>query len=134
MDGTLLNDEKEISKKVHQAIDRYTEAGGRVVLSSGRPLKSILETKNRLGLSYPGMYVIAYNGALVYDCQADEPVLKKRLPIDYVNQVMNIAKEFEIHCQTYSDTHILAERESRELSQYRKHIHLPYRIVGNVAE
>lgn len=77
MDGTLLNDEKEISKRVYQAIERFTEAGGRVVLSSGRPLNSILETKNGLGLSYPGMYVIAYNGALVYDCQSGSPVFEK---------------------------------------------------------
>lgn len=134
MDGTLLNDEKEISKKVYEAIDRFTEAGGRVVLSSGRPLKSILETKSSLGLSYPGMYVIAYNGALVYDCQAEKPIFEKNLSIDYVNQTMDIAREFGIHCQTYSDTHILAERESRELLAYRKHIHLPYRIVENAGE
>lgn len=134
MDGTLLNDDKEISKEVYRAIDRFTEAGGRVVLSSGRPLNSILETKKRLGLSYPGMYVIAYNGALVYDCQAERPVFERRLPIDYVNQTMEAAREFGIHCQTYSDTHILAERESRELLAYRKHIHLPYRIVENAAE
>lgn len=134
MDGTLLNDEKKISKKVYHAIDRFTKAGGRVVLSSGRPLNSILETKNGLGLSYPGMYVIAYNGALVYDCQAESPVFEKRLLLDYVNQTMEIAGEFGIHCHTYSDTHIVSERETGELSQYRKHIHLPCRIVENAAE
>lgn len=134
MDGTLLNDEKEISKNVYQAIDRFTGAGGRVVLSSGRPLNSILETKDRLGLSYPGMYVIAYNGALVYDCQAERPIFEKKLSIDYVNQTMDTAREFGIHCQTYSDTHILAERDSRELEAYRKHICLPRMIVEDVAE
>ncbi|MBD5545111.1 MAG: HAD family phosphatase [Lachnospiraceae bacterium] len=134
MDGTLLNDEKEISPKVYDAIEQFTRAGGNVVLSSGRPLKSILETKNRLGLQYPGMYVIAYNGALIYDCQADSPVFEKKLLIDYVNQTMDIARELGIHCQTYSDTHIIAERDREELQVYRQHIHLPCQVVGNIAE
>lgn len=134
MDGTLLNDEKKISQKVYQAIERFTGAGGSVVLSSGRPLTSILEAKNSLGLHYPGMFVIAYNGALVYDCQAETPIFEKKLSLDYVNQSMNIASEFGIHCQTYSDTHILVERDSRELQAYRKHIHLPYMVVEDVAE
>lgn len=134
MDGTLLNDDKEISEEVYQAIDRFTKAGGRLVLSSGRPLSSILETKDRLGLSYPGMYVIAYNGALVYDCQADKPVFEKKLSLEVVRQAMDIAREFGIHCQTYSNTHILAEQNSKELLAYRKHIHLPYRITEDVAE
>lgn len=134
MDGTLLDDEKKISGQVYEAIDRFTNAGGRVVLSSGRPLASILETKDRLGLNYPGMYVIAYNGALVYDCRQEKPILEQRIPLDYVSESMGIAKKMKVHCQTYSDSHIIVEKDSVELQLYRQNIHMPYVVVEDAAK
>lgn len=134
MDGTLLNDKKEISPQVYEAIDKFTKNGGKLVLSSGRPLDSILKTKEKLGLNYPGMYVIAYNGALVYDCQENKPIFEQKLPIDYVNQAMEIAGNKKVHCQTYSDTHIVVEKDTKELQIYREHIHMPYIVVKNAGE
>lgn len=133
MDGTLLNDKKEISEALYEKIEQFTKKGGKLVLSSGRPLAGILKTKEQLGLSYPGMYLIAYNGAMIYDCQKEEAVFEKRLPFEYVEQVMKIAAECGVHCQTYSDTHIITERETKELQAYRKHIPMPYQVVKNAA-
>lgn len=134
MDGTLLDDKKEISENVYKAIDEFTKKGGKLVLSSGRPLDSILSTKEKLGLNYPGMYVIAYNGALVYDCGEQKPVFERKLPIDYVNQAMEIAGKNQVHCQTYSDSHIVVEKDTRELQIYREHIHMPYIVVDSAGE
>lgn len=134
MDGTLLDDNKEISAEISEAIHLFTKRGGRLVLSSGRPLVSILETKEKLGLNYPGMYVIAYNGALVYDCQKKKPVYEKKLPIEDVEKVLALAGKRGLHCHTYSDTHIVAERETEELRFYREHIHMPYVIAESAGE
>ena len=42
LDGTLLNDQKEITPGNRRAIGEALERGHRVVVTSGRPLKSSL--------------------------------------------------------------------------------------------
>ena len=49
LDGTLLNDRKEITSGNRQAIDQALALGHRIVVTSGRPLKSSLEQGRRLG-------------------------------------------------------------------------------------
>lgn len=64
IDGTLLNEEKEIDPQVLNSMQAYQERGGHVILASGRtPLaaKWIAET---LGLSDP---IISMNGAFLQE-------------------------------------------------------------------
>lgn len=132
MDGTLLDDEKNLSPRIYDAIDNFTAQGGRFVLSSGRPLASILETKEKLGLSFPGTYVIAYNGALVYDCEQEKSIWEQRVPYDYVEKVLALAKECGVHAHTYTNDHIISPKDNKELAYYREHIHLPAVITDDV--
>lgn len=132
MDGTLLDDSKNISDAVYHAIDDYTKAGGRLVLSSGRPIDSILETKEKLKLSYSNMYVIAYNGGMLYDCDAKRTLLEEHISLSDIQTVLNLAREMGIHCQTYSDTHILSESDNDYICAYRKNIHLPLLVKKEI--
>lgn len=47
LDGTLLNDRKEITEGNRRAIDEALAAGRRIVVTSGRPLKSSLAQARR---------------------------------------------------------------------------------------
>lgn len=132
MDGTLLNDAKNLSSKLHDAILNFTAEGGHFVLSSGRPLPSILETKARLGLDLPNMYIIAYNGALVYDCDKKAAILEHRVPFDYVKKVMAVAKDCNVHAHTYNNDTIISPADDEELAYYRQHIHMPAVIAEDV--
>lgn len=132
MDGTLLSDSKKISSAVYHAINDYTKEGGHFVLSSGRPLDSMIETKEKLNLSYPNMYVIAFNGGMVYDCDAKKTLLEERISLSDISIVLNLAREMGIHCQTYSDTHILSELKNEYVDAYRKNIHLPLLIETDI--
>ena len=132
MDGTLLDDNKLLSPKIHNAVSSFTAQGGHFVLSSGRPLASILETKERLGLNFPHTFIIAYNGALVYDCDRQEALREQRVPYDYVRKVLEVAKECGVHGQTYTDDHIVSPTDDAELAYYRQHIHMPAIIAEDV--
>ncbi len=132
MDGTLLDDKKNLSPRIYNAIDSFTSQGGRFVLSSGRPLASILETKEKLGLSFPGTFVIAYNGALVYDCQQQKPIWEQRVPYDYVKKVLELAAECDVHAHTYTDDNIISPKDDEELAYYREHIHIPAVITDDI--
>lgn len=132
MDGTLLDDAKNLSPEIRGAILNFTAQGGSFVLSSGRPLPSILETRDRLGLSLPGTYIIAYNGALIYDCESERAISERRVPLEDVKQVIKTAKACGIHVHTYNGGTIVSPADDAELSFYREHIHMPAVINGDI--
>lgn len=132
MDGTLLDDEKKLSPEIFDTIDSFTAQGGRFVLSSGRPLASILETKEKLGLNLPGTFVIAYNGALVYDCEQEKSIWEQRVPYDFVEKVLMLSEECHVHVHTYTDRSIISPKNDAELAYYREHIHMPAVITDNI--
>jgi Cof subfamily protein (haloacid dehalogenase superfamily) len=65
LDGTLLNEQKEIDGETIKAIQEYRLRGGKVVICSGRSPLSTRWIANTIGLS--GEPIIAYNGAILFD-------------------------------------------------------------------
>ncbi|MDD6795836.1 MAG: sugar-phosphatase [Clostridiaceae bacterium] len=67
MDGTLLNDDKVITKKNKEALLQAKERGVKVVLASGRPTEGLKQHLEELGLNEEGQFVLSYNGCLVQE-------------------------------------------------------------------
>ncbi|NLK02849.1 MAG: HAD-IIB family hydrolase, partial [Clostridiales bacterium] len=65
MDGTLLNEDKEISDRCQELIKRLRENGKKIVLATGRPFNGVLPYIKLLDLYDKDDYVVTYNGALV---------------------------------------------------------------------
>jgi Cof subfamily protein (haloacid dehalogenase superfamily) len=65
LDGTLLNEQKEIDMENIRGIQEYRQKGGRVVICSGRSPLSTRWIANTIGLK--GEPIIAYNGAIMLD-------------------------------------------------------------------
>lgn len=133
LDDTLLNRESRVSAKTQAFLKDFIASGNRLILSSGRPLNSILEVKEQAGLFYPGILIIAFNGALVYDCDSRRPLLEKRMPLSYVSYLQNAARSQGLHIQTYTDDSIVCTEKDAELDYYRRRIHLPCLIAADYA-
>ena len=131
LDGTLLNNESKVSAKTKAFLDEFNSAGNKLVLSSGRPLDSILEVKEAAGLDYPGIVIIGSNGTQVYDCDSKATILEKRMPLSYVSYLQTKAKENALHIHTYTDTEIVCDCEDEEIKYYRRRIHLPLHIADD---
>jgi Cof subfamily protein (haloacid dehalogenase superfamily) len=69
MDGTLLNDAKEISAENKEGIALFREKGGFFTLATGRSYPESKKYIRELKLSCP---VILYNGAMIYDPATDQ--------------------------------------------------------------
>lgn len=136
LDGTLLNDAKEISEGNRVALDKALSQGHRVVICTGRPLCSAIDMSNRLGLTGDGCYVIAYNGGAVYDVYRGEMLFEQTVPAQAACAVGKRADEMNLHVQTYDNTHVLVNPrwEDELLAQYCKTIHIPYRLVPEYPE
>ncbi len=64
VDGTLLNSRRELSKENINAVRDWTRAGGKFIISTGRPLAGVVEISKELGFESPSC--VLYNGAEVY--------------------------------------------------------------------
>lgn len=129
IDGTLLRSDGTISEALAAKLRRLAEAGHVLILSSGRPLNSILSVQAYLNsavqIPFRESYIIANNGALVYDCNSQKPVFERRVPMQAVDAMQEAAHRFSIHIQTYTQDSIVCERENDEIAYYRRKIRLP---------
>lgn len=134
LDGTLLNDQKEITAGNRRAIEEALERGHRVVVTSGRPLKSSLAQARRLGLAGEGCYVIAYNGAVIYDCSAGEPVFRRTLEMEDLYRVFDEARRRGYYIQTYDQEDVVFEEGGNEETarRYCEAIGMEYRVIRDV--
>ena len=133
LDGTLLNNESTISAGTKAFLDDFLGAGNKLVLSSGRPLNSVLEVKETEGLGASGILVIASNGAMIYDCDLQEPILERTLPLSYVSYLQKEADAMGLHIQTYTRDSIMCHTEDEEIRYYRRKIHLPLILADDFA-
>ena len=134
LDGTLLNNESRVVGKMRQALVDMCKTGHVLVLSSGRPLDSMQEVMCEAGLDFPGMYVIANNGALIYDCDNKRALSELRVSYEDVAGVWKLAKEYGVHVQTYTTTQIISREDNREVQYYRRKIHMPLILADNPLE
>lgn len=132
MDGTLLNDASEISPSLKAALDKITQKGHHLILSSGRPLPSILEVRENLGLIYPNMLIISNNGALIYDCDTKQNILVHRLELEDIRYIVNAAEKRHLHIHAYTDKEIVCHGLNDELKFYTRRIHMPLKCVKDI--
>ena len=79
LDGTLLDDNKNISQENYDAIEYVTQKNGYVILSSGR---SIAATKNFWSKVKASRYLIYSNGAGIFDAQENETIFATSIDND----------------------------------------------------
>ena len=134
LDGTLLNDAKEITQGNREALERTLGRGHGVIITTGRPLKSALAQARRLGLDKPGCYTIAYNGAMVYDWSKQDNVFTRALEIPAVIRVFEKANAIGEHIQTYDSFDVLVEKrgDDEALRRYCQMVSMTYRVIDNV--
>lgn len=111
LDGTLLNDQKEITAGNQAAISEALSCGHKIVIATGRPLASARIQAERLGLIKKGCYAITYNGGQIYDSYERKTLFGKQLPMETVVSLFQEARQMGIHIQTYSETHVVTEHD-----------------------
>lgn len=93
LDGTLLDDNKNISKENLNAIEYFTENGGQFSVATGRVVEATEEYLSKIKVTLP---IIVYNGSVIYDCNNKKIISEKfiennnkaivnKIKNDYVN-------------------------------------------------
>ena len=113
LDGTLTNDQKEITPRTKAALDAALAQGVTVVLASGRPTAGVTPVARELGLGQPGRagMILSYNGGAIVDCAPGSRVLWQQvLPAPMVPALCAFAASQNVAIVTYNDTGVVTER------------------------
>lgn len=132
LDGTLLDDKKQVAGKNREMIEKAMEAGHQVILNTGRPTVSARIVAKQLNLDRPGCYIVTYNGGEIYDTYREETLFRKTIPKAYVRRIFDEAHKAGLHCQSYDHQGILAERDCAMLQRYMKRTNVQARILPDV--
>lgn len=94
LDGTLLDDNKNVSKKNIEMINKvYKEKGVIFVIATGKNINDITYITNAIGEPI-NQYIIASNGAVIKDNVRDEYILKKYLTDEEVITIIDTYKKY----------------------------------------
>jgi Cof subfamily protein (haloacid dehalogenase superfamily) len=91
LDGTLLNDSKQVSEQTAEALRFLPARGVKVVIASARPPRSVRHIYQLLNL---GTLQINYNGALIWDEPTKKAVLHRPLPGAVVAEMVAVARDW----------------------------------------
>ena len=111
LDGTLTNSKKEISTPTLEALLDIQQKGYKVILASGRPTPGIVKLGNELQLNKFGGYILSYNGAKIINCQTNETIFQKTLPIDVIPYLYETAVSFNVGIISYDEGKVIVGRE-----------------------
>ena len=134
LDDTLLNKNKEITSENRAAINIALSAGHKIVLSSGRPLCTILPVAEKLELDIPGCYIICFNGSMIYDCGAGKPIFVNPVSQGDASYVFKAAKKAGIHVHTYDDDGLVTPELNKEIDWYEERTGIEIKLDPNLPE
>ena len=109
LDGTLTNNKKEITPHTKEVLKAYQEAGGRIVLASGRPTYGVAPLAEELEMQKYHGYMLSFNGAVIIDCRTGEPIYENWLPVGVPQQLADLAEKYHTSLLTYQGDDILTE-------------------------
>lgn len=134
LDGTLLDSQKQISQYTREVLEKWSQAGHKLALCSGRDVNSVKDVKRYLHLDLPNMFVIGYNGGQIYDCTQNKTIHRIALTLEQTAHILEEADKCGVHVHTYTETNIVSPRDDEELVYYRRVIKTPIIINPNVID
>ena len=114
VDGTLLNDAKEISKRTLAALLKVQQMGVRIVLASGRPTYGLMPLAKSLELGNYGGYILSYNGCQIINAGNGEVLFERRINPEMLPYLEKKANKNDFAIFTYHENTIITNDPENE--------------------
>lgn len=109
LDGTVLNDNKEISNRTKEAIQAAIKKGVMVLPATGRPLKGVPKEL----LDIEGIdYALSANGAAIYDLRHNKLLHEDCMDHQEVARLVEQLMEIDVMADVFIDGNGYVEEES----------------------
>ena len=117
LDGTMLNPYGEVTENTKRVIRNTIKKGTDVVIASGRSIDSIKNIAENVGCSN---YMIAGNGAVIYDRKKDQILYEKYIPKSKALDIIRICEQNSIFYNVYTNKYIIADSLRYNVLYYYK--------------
>ncbi|WP_283679324.1 sugar-phosphatase [Lentilactobacillus sp. Marseille-Q4993] len=115
IDGTLLNDDHELTQNTIDAITAAREKGVKVVLCTGRPLSGVKPYLDKLAIDGKEEYAITFNGAMAQNLEGTV-ITHHTLAYDDFLLTEMYSRKYNAHYQIETTDEIIATNQ--ELSPF----------------
>lgn len=123
VDGTLLNDQYEITEETRQAVRAASDLGAEIVLCTGRGPANTVPVMERLGLQ--GV-LITHNGAVTVKMPGSEIMAQESFRIEDLRGLVHYCRDQRIHFDVCTAKEMYIERWSdEEKAMYDKYMLSP---------
>lgn len=95
VDGTLLNDQKQITERTKKALIQLQQEGIMLGIASGRPVKGLQRFAQELRMPEFGGILISSNGARAETLDGNV-LFENPIPLDLAHQVLEHLKKFNV--------------------------------------
>ncbi len=126
IDGTLLNDDKEVSRENREAIRRAEKKGIYVILATGRMYRSAKKLGHLFTTELP---FISYNGGLIREFNDGKILMQKDMPKEFARPVFTKLKEYGLSINFYINDHLFGDEGNKNIKGYAEYIEVPYTIM-----
>jgi Cof subfamily protein (haloacid dehalogenase superfamily) len=96
MDGTLLNDNKELSENTVKAFIRAQKQGYTMVLATGRGINMVMDFAKKLKMDEYGGYIVGFNGQQVIELATNTFHENEYLEPEITKSVFKFAKKHSL--------------------------------------
>lgn len=130
LDGTIFDDNQQVSPAVRQAIADAQAAGVIVTIATGRMFRSARSIAHELNMDGP---LICYQGALVMHSKTEQILLHKTVPAPLADEVIRRADEAGLHINVYMDDRLYLDKITTHAEYYaRINNDLALDVVGDL--
>ncbi len=114
IDGTLINDRKEVTREVNEAIQEAKRKGVKVVICTGRPIGGVHGFIEELDLH--DQYVVTFNGALVQHSETKEVASEISLAHEDLMTLYGVSQELKTSMHFFDSQRIYTP--NKDISSY----------------
>ena len=117
LDGTLLNSYGEINQTSKRILKELNQKNIKVIIASGRTIDSIKAISSEISSD---KYIIAGNGAIIYDIQKNDVIYEKYIPKSKALNIIKICEDNSITYSVYTNKTIIADSLKYNILYYYK--------------
>ncbi|MCL2153204.1 MAG: Cof-type HAD-IIB family hydrolase [Oscillospiraceae bacterium] len=131
IDGTLLNNSSQVSKRNEQAIKDVINAGIIFSLSTGRPLQGVSAFVDMVGADMP---FIIYNGAMVVTSKSKQVLHETTLSGELASGVVRLGQQRGTNVFVYRDGKMHVTEISQPVEHYISYFKISPFVVEDLVE
>ena len=132
LDGTLLDDNKNISLKNIEYINRAINNNCKFVITSGRSNMSLDYFNRYLNLDKGENYAIAYNGSYIYRTDTGKVLREHLIMPELAIMAIKLCKNYDVDIMVYKNELLWFDKPTEKILAYAKRNRVKTKIVDNI--